>query len=160
MTLIEIIVVLCIVGLAWFTLLPRLNLGQGESGSRIPGNYPEVNSFLAEARRKALAEGVMQRIEGALGSDKLVWGKAEIRLPRAVTAIAINGQAVPDRKFVLRVHPSGAMDNVELTLSGGEELSARSLACRLDAPGEDRNGLGGLSFFGSGFSGRAGPSGK
>jgi hypothetical protein len=158
MTLVEIIVVLCIVGLAWFSLLPRLNLGSGGSGSRIPGNYPELNGFLADARRKAMAEGVMQRIEGDLGGDKLVWGKAELRLPKAVQAITVNGQAPPDRRFVLRVHPSGAMDNVELTLSGGEALASRPLACRLDAPDEEHpsGGLGGMSFFGSG----SGLSGK
>lgn len=129
MTLFEILIVLLVLSFGWFTLLPKLDVARmsDERG----GAHRELDDFLDQVRREAETTCRQQTVSGALSDDRLAWGEKTVRLPEAVSSSRVNGAEPRERVFQFRIYPSGVMDNVELGLTSGRRLKARSLTCQL-----------------------------
>ena len=122
-TFLELLVVLVIIGLGWFTLLPKLDLATGKPG----GYVNELNAFVEEARQAATKGHAIQRLECALTSDRVRYGEESFTLPAALSEIRLNGERPDGQDFFLQIYPHGGMDAVELTLMNGDVLSAAPL---------------------------------
>lgn len=129
LTLVELLVVLAIVALGWFTLLPRLDPTDASSAKDKP--LAEVNQMLARAGAAALTHGRFQElsIEGRQG--RLVWGEEAIRLPSPVAECRINAESCLVPEAIFRAYPHGGMDRLDLALFSGERWTSADLATRL-----------------------------
>ncbi|WP_291319819.1 prepilin-type N-terminal cleavage/methylation domain-containing protein [Desulfonatronospira sp.] len=128
-TLIELLIVLLIVGLGWFTLLPRLDMSDS---SRQDSLYP-VNELLRKAADEAAATNTLQRVHLAPGRDLLQWGELEARLPASLSRAEINKEQArgSGREASFLIYPAGHMDEVALVLVNGQHLRASPLDPRL-----------------------------
>ncbi len=118
LTLAELLIVLLIIGLGWFTLLPRLDLSV--SGSQ--DNISNINTLLAQAGEKAAATGTFQKIYLIPGLNYVEWKQRRFELPSPLSSGEINGQRATREKFAFVVYPSGHMDELNLFLANGKQL--------------------------------------
>lgn len=129
LTLIELLAVLLIVALGWFTLLPRLDPADPAASRDRP--LAEMNELLAQAARAALAQGRFQEalLDRRLGVVE--WGEKSIRLPSAVAECRINDQPCPAHEARFRVYAHGCMDKLALSLFSGERWVSADLSARM-----------------------------
>lgn len=132
LTLIELMAVLLIVSLGWFTLLPRLDPA-GPSAAR-DKPLPEMNELLAEAAKAALATGRFQEVLLDRRTGFIEWGDTRVSLPSAVAECRINDQPCPPHEAHLRVYAHGFMDRLVLTLFSGESWISADLTARMIQP--------------------------
>ncbi|WP_031386766.1 MULTISPECIES: Tfp pilus assembly protein FimT/FimU [Desulfonatronum] len=128
LTLVELLIVLFIVGLGWFTLLPRLDPTR-PSGSNAP--LHEVNVFLAQVRSTAIETGRFQAIRLDPTSGVLSWNEATHRLPTPPGRCVLNDSPCPHPAAHFRVYPQGHMDRLRLDFSSGERWTTADLDVRL-----------------------------
>ncbi len=122
-TLLELLVVMAIVGLAWFSILPNLDIAgrmQGESRA-------SLNDFLSRVRSKAVNEYSREAVTLEIGKPELKWGAETFTLASPVQRAAINEQSPLGTEIVFYVYPAGVTDAVELELLSGETLIAAPL---------------------------------
>lgn len=126
LTIIELLVVLVIFGIGWFAVLPNIDL-MNASDRRNPA-LEHLNDFLARVRLQAMHNATIEQFTVIPGQRYLRWAGGErIALPRVVSRCLVNGRQYFDREMVFRLYPSGSMDDVRITLEGGEVLSANTL---------------------------------
>lgn len=127
MTLIEILVVMAIVAVAWGLVLPRLDIGA--AGDETAKRLSTLTTALDAVREEALRTGRTQAVTIAIGETMLVWDETEMELPAAVSRAKVNGENPGGLAFAFNIYPSGVSDEVRLVLRDGSAL-------RLDALGD------------------------
>lgn len=131
LSILEILVVLVIFGIGWFAVLPNLNLLN--SGPSRNLDVERLNSFMANARAQAMRTHSIEQFTITPGERTIVWGEKKANLPGAVSRCLVNGRQYFDRVMEFRVYPGGFMDEVRITLDGGQVLSANTLAAEFTA---------------------------
>ncbi len=120
-TLVELLLVLFIVGLGWFTLLPRLDPSSRE------GELDTINTMLHRAGKRAVDTYAVQRVRLFPGRDYLEWEQDRFPLPAVLSGGEINGRRMTGQESSFALYPSGHMDEVNLLLTSGERLRSRPL---------------------------------
>lgn len=121
LTLLEVLVVLSIVAIGWFTLLPSLDMNV--TSATFDTELDDANQLLLQARTRAMSTCTIQEVRLKAASSRIAWGDREADLPSMVSNIHVNGERHPARRnFAFRIYPSGSMDEVEIDLSNGDEL--------------------------------------
>ncbi|TVQ97920.1 MAG: hypothetical protein EA399_11880 [Desulfovibrionales bacterium] len=128
LTMVELLIVLFIVSLGWFTLLPRLDPTR-PSARETP--LHQVNTLLAQAHDAALQTGVFQTIRLDPVSGALSWNETVQRMPHPPSRCLVNGAPCPHPLSEFRIYPQGHMDRLELHFPGGERWTTMDLATRL-----------------------------
>jgi Tfp pilus assembly protein FimT len=125
MTIIEILVVLVIFAVGWFAILPNLDLMRA-TDSRNTG-LEEFNTFVAQARLMAMKNNLVARLTVNPGRKAVAWDGASVNLPATVRNCVVNGRQFFDRPTEFRIFPEGSMDEVRITLDGGQVLRSNTL---------------------------------
>lgn len=128
LTLVELLIVLFIVGLGWFTLLPRLDPTR-PSGSNVP--LHEMNVFLDQVRVAAVQVGRLQVIRLDPATGALSWNESTHRLPHPPSRCILNDSPCPHPAARFRVYPQGHMDRLQLDFISGERWATADLDARL-----------------------------
>ena len=128
LTLVELLIVLFIVGLGWFTLLPRLD-PTASPGRAEP--LHQANAFLERVRHAAVQTGRFQEIRLDLASGALDWNGAALGLPNPVTRCTLNGATCPHPVVQVRIYPQGHMDQLHLQFAHREQWATAELDVRL-----------------------------
>jgi hypothetical protein len=128
LTLVELLIVLFIVGLGWFTLLPRLDPTR-PSGSNAP--LHEVNVFLDQVRNAAVETGRFQVIRLDTASGGLSWNEATHRMPNPPGRCVLNEIPCPHPFSHFRIYPQGHMDRLLFSFTDGERWTTADLDARL-----------------------------
>ncbi len=130
LTLVELLIVLFIISLGWFSLLPRLDpTGPGRADTPLHA----MNTFLEQVRHAALLSGRFQEVRVDQLEGRLAWGETFHRLPMAVTRCTINAQPCSRPGAFVRIYPPGYMDRFDLTFPDGMQWATRDLDVRLAA---------------------------
>jgi len=125
----ELLTVLLIVALGWFTLLPRLDPTDRSLTRDKP--LAEVNDLLARAGAAALSCGRFQELRVERQPGRLVWGEEAVRLPSGIAECRVNNTPCPAGGAVFRVYAHGCMDRLVLALFSGERWTTADLSSRL-----------------------------
>lgn len=132
LTLVELLIVLFIVGLGWFTLLPRLD-------PAVPGREQaplhEMNMFWEQVRQTALRTGRFQMVRVDHPHGRLSWGDTIHHLPSPVAQCTVNTDPCASPAALVRVYPQGYMDRLQLRFSSGEQWATDDLDVRFSASG-------------------------
>ena len=128
LTLVELLIVLFIVSLGWFTLLPRLDPTGPAKGSE---PLIEINAFLDHIRHAAVQTGRFQVIRLDLASGGMTWNEASRGLPQPVTHCTLNGSPCPRPVTHLRIYPQGHMDRLQLHFADRGQWTTADLDARL-----------------------------
>jgi prepilin-type N-terminal cleavage/methylation domain-containing protein len=129
LTMMELLVVLLIVGMGWFSLLPRLDPTNPSASRNKP--LAEVNELLDQAAAAALFQGRFQQLHLERHPDRLGWGEQIVQLPSTVAECRINDNPCPEGEALFRVYAHGLMDRLALALFSGERWASADLAARL-----------------------------
>lgn len=125
-SLLELLVVMAIIGMGWFSLAPRLDLASREEDNPLA----KPNALLEKARDEARETGLGARLAVVIGEEALTLGESSERLPGRVVSVSVNDETPPGREAPFRIYPEGAMDLVEITLANGETLVSNPLTAR------------------------------
>lgn len=131
LSILEILVVLVIFGIGWFAVLPNLNLLNSGPSRNVA--VERLNTFLANVRAQAMRTNSIERFTLTPGERTLVWREEKAPLPGVVSRCLVNGRQYFDRVMEFRIYPGGFMDDVRITLDGGQVLSANTLAAEFTA---------------------------
>jgi len=123
LTLAELLIVLLIIGLGWFSLLPRLDL----VGSGDQDNIKNINTLLTLAGEKAREINTFQSIFLIPGQNYLEWEQRRYELPATLSSAEINGHRTTGQKSAFTVYPAGHMDELNIFLVNGKQLRSRPL---------------------------------
>lgn len=132
LTIVELLIVLFIVGLGWFTLLPRLDPTR-PSGPEAP--LHAMNVFLAQAAETAAQTGRSQVVHLDLVFGGLTWNDATHHMPSPPSHCILNGSPCPHPSTSVRIYPQGHMDRLRLDFSGGARWAVVDLQTRMAATG-------------------------
>lgn len=101
-TFIELLIVLVIVGMGWFTLMPNLDL----AGDSEEDSLNLVNAMVYEARNKAVDSDSRQFVVIDFENGLVKWGEEEAKLPDTVISGHFNENPVDGEggslSFILR----------------------------------------------------------
>lgn len=122
-TLIEIVVVMVILGMAMFMLLPSLDYTRQEDMS----DAGKLSSLSTRARLTAMNLHENQVLEFVLGGNYVKWNDKEIELGGAISRALINGEEPPGLARFVRLFPDGHMDQCRLEMSTGGTISCDPL---------------------------------
>ncbi|WP_031482609.1 type II secretion system protein [Maridesulfovibrio frigidus] len=126
MTFIELLIVLIIVGMGWFTLMPNLDLaGDGEEDALV-----QVNSFVYKARNRAVDTDSKQTLYIDFEEGFLQWGEEKVSLPGKVLSGHLNEEPLDGEGVDFSIYPEGFSDEVRLVLEGGVTFSLDPLSVR------------------------------
>ncbi len=126
MTFIELLIVLVIVGMGWFTLMPNLDLaGDGDADV-----LSQVNSFVYKARNTAVDTDSKQILYIDFEEGFLQWGEDQVSLPGTVLSGHLNEEPLDGEGVDFFIYPEGFSDEVRLVLEGGVTLSLDPLSVR------------------------------
>ena len=129
LTLMELLVVLLVVAMGWFTLLPRLDPTDPAAAQDRP--LLEVNELLARAADAARSSSRFQEVRLQRHLGRMTWGENVVRLPSAVAECRINDAPCSETETTLRIYAHGWMDRITLGLYSGERWTSADLATRL-----------------------------
>ncbi|WP_320006660.1 Tfp pilus assembly protein FimT/FimU [Maridesulfovibrio sp.] len=115
LTFIELLIVLFIVGMGWFTLVPNLDL----AGNRGEDTLSKVNAFLYEARVEAVEKDLRQDIVVDFAKGKIFWNEEEISLPSRIVNGHFNESPVDEGTATFYIYPEGFSDEVRLVFGDG-----------------------------------------
>lgn len=121
-SLLELLVVVVIIGVAWFTLLPNLDLA-----SRYENKATPLDSFMESVRRTALSEYAVQTVSVSAAGKSLDWNGQSYTLASPVHRCEVNGESSLGRGCSFQVYKDGFMDQVRLVLLSGEVLESDAL---------------------------------
>lgn len=118
-TLLELLVVLFIVGLGWFTFLPKLDMSIGGGAG---GGLDSVNKFLGSVKEQAERTYSVQKVSVPLGGAALSWGDKVQNLPTPILSCRLPDQVsyLSSTTFFLEFYPDGHCSRAILALEGGE----------------------------------------
>ncbi|OEU70961.1 MAG: prepilin-type N-terminal cleavage/methylation domain-containing protein [Desulfovibrio sp. S3730MH75] len=126
MTFIELLIVLVIVGMGWFTLMPNLDLaGDGDEDA-----LSQVNSFVYKARNIAVDTDSKQILYINFEEGFVQWGEDQVSLPDKVLSGHLNEDPLDDEGVDFSIYPEGFSDEVRLVLEGGLTLILDPLSVR------------------------------
>ncbi|WP_319765349.1 prepilin-type N-terminal cleavage/methylation domain-containing protein [Maridesulfovibrio sp.] len=125
-TFIELLIVLFIVGMGWFTLMPNLDL----AGSRGDDSISEVNALIYEARAKAVESDSRQVVYIDFKNGLVKWNEEEATLPSKVSSGHLNEEPLGDDGVEFTIYPEGFSDEVRLVFSDGMTVVLDPLAVR------------------------------
>ncbi|MGE4298408.1 MAG: type II secretion system protein [Desulfovibrionaceae bacterium] len=126
-TLLEILIVLFIIGIGWFSLLPSLDVSRGAPEDEAA---KELNAFLDTVRNVAVTEYKTQKLSIKVGGSFILWGKESFSLPAAAARCVVNDLPPEGLDFSFRIYRDGIMDKVRLELMNGDALESDVLAVR------------------------------
>jgi len=115
LTFIELLIVLFIVGMGWFTLVPNLDL----AGDRGDDTLSMVNAFLYEARTEAVEKDLRQDVIVDFSKGKIFWNDEEISLPSRIVNGHFNESPVDEGEATFYIYPEGFSDEVRLVFGDG-----------------------------------------
>lgn len=127
LTLIELLVVLFIIGLGWFTLLPRLDVSSAKNDP-----VHQINSLLESAAHTARYTSTRQRLMLFPGRDYVEWNDQKAELPGILSMAKINGKPVSGSSQEFSVYPAGHMDALLIVFTDGAEFNSRPLLRRIE----------------------------
>ncbi len=125
-SLIELIVVLAIIGVGWFTLVPNLDMVRQEDQPMGPTD--ELNGFMGNVRKVALTEDQPQEIKVVYERNGLSWEKEFYRLPLPLAGATVNGEYLGEETSFF-IYRSGVMDKVRLQFAGSVAMIGVPLEC-------------------------------
>lgn len=126
LTFIELLIVLVIVGMGWFTLIPNLDL----AGDRSDDSLSQINSLIYEARTEAVVTDSPQYLFIDFKNGLVKWEEQEVALPAEVTSGHFNEEPVGEDGVEFTIYPEGFCDEVRLVLSDGLALVLDPLSAR------------------------------
>lgn len=126
MTFIELLIVLVIVGMGWFTLMPNLNLAGGKDTDVIN----RVNALVYKARTEAVVSDTRQTVSINFKDGTIQWADSREDLPAGVSSGHYNDQPVADTGIDFIIYPEGFCDEVRLVLRNGMTLMLDVLSGR------------------------------
>ena len=115
LTFIELLIVLFIVGMGWFTLMPNLDL----AGDREEDILSKVNAFMYEAKTEAVEKNLRQDIVVDFSQGKFFWNEEEISLPSRIANGHFNESPVDEGTATFYIYPDGFSDEVRLVFGDG-----------------------------------------
>ncbi len=118
-SLLELLVVLVIIGVAWFALLPNLDLASRYEKKSFP-----LDRFMDSVRGKALSEYSVQTIAVSTDGKSLEWNGESHTMASSVLRCEVNGKNTQGRGCSFQVYRDGIMDQVRLVLLSGEVLES------------------------------------
>lgn len=122
-TLVELLVVMLIIGMAWFAILPRLDITRRNAES----DAEKLNEFILQVRETAMNKQTIQKVVVTPGKEELFWGKEKLKLSASVSTCRVNGDEPILKEFAFFVYPEGMMDKVRMELLSGEVLVSDAL---------------------------------
>ncbi len=126
LTFIELLIVLLIVGMGWFTLMPNLDL----AGDKGDDEVSLVNALIYEARGEAVDTDTRQIIEIDFENGIIRWGEEEASLPGSVSSGHFNEEPIDGEGVEFTIYPEGFSDEVRLVLANGLTLMLDPLSVR------------------------------
>ncbi|NDV27138.1 Tfp pilus assembly protein FimT/FimU [Desulfovibrio sp. JC010] len=126
LTFIELLIVLFIVGMGWFTLMPNLDL----AGDRGDDSLNQVNALIYEARTEAVTNDIRQYVYIDFENGLVKWNGEEVSLPSAVSSGHFNEYPADEGGVEFTIYPAGFSDEVRLVLSDGLTVVLDPLAVR------------------------------
>ncbi len=127
LTLTELLIVLLIIGMGWFTLLPRLDLTQETNDP-----LHQINTLLESAARTAQKTHSRQGIILFPGRDFFEWNDRKAQLPDVLSRAEINGKPMSGTRELFFIYPTGHMDELFFVLSNGSKFRSRPLLGRIE----------------------------
>ncbi|MBI9112665.1 Tfp pilus assembly protein FimT/FimU [Maridesulfovibrio ferrireducens] len=125
-TFIELLIVLIIVGIGWFTLMPNLDLaGNGEEDT-----LNLVNAFVYKARTDAVETDSRQTLYIDFENGILRWKEEETALPGKVVSGHLNEEPLGGEGVDFSIYPEGFSDEVRLVFTDGVTLVLDPLSVR------------------------------
>ncbi|SMF34302.1 pilus assembly FimT family protein [Desulfovibrio gilichinskyi] len=125
-TFIELLIVLIIVGIGWFTLMPNLNL----AGSKEKDSLNLVNAFIYKARSEAVETDSKQTLYIDFEKGLVKWKDGEIALPGRIVSGHLNEEPLGGDGVDFSIYPEGFSDEVRLVFADGVTLSLDPLSVR------------------------------
>lgn len=126
MTFIELLIVLVIVGMGWFTLMPNLDLAGDDEADALS----QVNSLVYRARTAAVADDTRQSLSIDFEEGAVFWGEVRKELPAPVSSGHFNEQPLGGEGVEFFIYPEGFCDEVRLVLDNGMTLILDVLSAR------------------------------
>lgn len=127
-TLIEILVVIFIVGIGWFSLMPNLEISKKNNDP-----VDDMNKLLELASNAALANNSIEQLEIDLNKNSIKWNEQTLSVPFDIKNVRVNSNDFTnneDRHIIFSVYPEGFVDNIVLSISSGKELVSAPLLCK------------------------------
>lgn len=125
-TFIELLIVLIIVGIGWFTLMPNLNL----AGNKEEDILNRVNAFVYKARSDAVETDSKQVLYIDFEKGLLKWKDDKIALPGRVVSGHLNEEPLGGDGINFSIYPEGFCDEVRLVFADGVTLALDPLSVR------------------------------
>ncbi|WP_320171804.1 prepilin-type N-terminal cleavage/methylation domain-containing protein [Maridesulfovibrio sp.] len=126
LTFIELLIVLLIVGMGWFTLMPNLDLAGGKKDDKVS----LVNALIYEAKNKAVETDSRQIVHIDFESGEVRWNEETAELPDPVSSGHFNEDPVGGEGVDFTIYPAGFCDEVRLVLSNGLAIVLDPLSAR------------------------------
>lgn len=118
MTFLELLIVLVIVGMGWFTLMPNLNLAKNKDTDVLS----RVNTLIYKARTIAIADDERQILSIDFKDGIISWDEEKEKLPSEVSSGLYNDEPAGDDGIDFVIYPEGFCDEVRLVLNNGMTL--------------------------------------
>ncbi|CCO23257.1 prepilin-type N-terminal cleavage/methylation domain-containing protein [Maridesulfovibrio hydrothermalis] len=128
LTFIELLIVLVIVGMGWFTLVPNLDL----AGDKEADDISLVNALIYEGRAVAVSTDTRQTIYIGFEKGVVEWGDEVATLPASVSSGHYNEEPIDGDGVNFAIYPEGFSDEVRLVLSDGMTLVLDPLSVRFE----------------------------
>lgn len=126
LTFIELLIVLFIVGMGWFTLMPNLDL----AGDRGDDSLSTINALIYEAKTEAVESDSRQYIYIDFENGVLSWEGEEAPLPSEVSSGHFKDEPIEDKGVEFVIYPEGFCDEVRLVFSDGVTVVLDPLSVR------------------------------
>lgn len=126
LTFIELLIVLLIVGMGWFTLMPNLDL----AGDKGDDDISLVNALIYEARNEAVDSDSRQIIYVSFEKGLVRWNEEEVALPDSVSSGHFNEEPIDGDGVGFTIYPEGFSDEVRLVFNNGLTLVLDPLSVR------------------------------
>ncbi|WP_320173930.1 prepilin-type cleavage/methylation domain-containing protein [Maridesulfovibrio sp.] len=126
LTFIELLIVLFIVGMGWFTLMPNLDL----AGDRGDDSLSSINALIYEAKTEAVEKDSRQYVYIDFENGLLKWNGEEVALPSEVSSGHFNEYPVDDSGIEFVIYPEGFSDEVRLVFVDGLTVALDPLSVR------------------------------
>ncbi|WP_432734434.1 pilus assembly FimT family protein [Maridesulfovibrio sp. FT414] len=126
LTFIELLIVLFIVGMGWFTLMPNLDL----AGNKEEDKVSLVNALIYEAKNMAVETDSRQYVYVNFEKGIVRWNGEEAELPAEISSGHLNEEPVDGDGVDFAIYPEGFSDELRLVLSDGLTLVLDPLSVR------------------------------
>jgi len=120
-TLIEIMVVMIILSIAFAFVIPEIN---NFFSSNAANRINRFDGIIADAYKKAAETDAPVAVWGTEGSDIIHIGKKDYELKNDIFSIIVNGKNPKGIKYYFFVYPDGIMDSVQIVLDNGRKLES------------------------------------